>query len=389
MSGYVMSSLPHLWFGWGCFDQLLSWIHLNSPGTTALFTGKRSFIASHRWSELTSALEGNYTHFVLEAEPDPTSIDSYVNQIRDDRPDLVISIGGGSVIDAGKAVAGMVFEDGPISDYLEGVGTKTVSGRKIPFIAVPTTAGTGSEATKNAVISSVGESGFKKSLRHNAYVPDFVCLDPQLSVSCPPEITAAAGLDAITQLVESYVSYKAQPLTDAWAEVGLRLAGRFLETAVEEGDNREARAALSQAAYLSGVCLANAGLGVVHGFASSLGGRYRIPHGVACGTMLRVATETVVTRLEQKGDVPAKLALRKYSDAGRLLAGTDRGNEEANRDLLKGLLKKWEKQFFLPVLSTYGVEKSHISPLVTSVDMKNSPVSLSVEDLRAAVEERL
>ena len=178
----------------------------------------------------------------------------------------------------------------PLSDgiinYLEGVELNP-PGSTVSFIAVPTTAGTGSEATKNAVISSIGESGFKKSLRHDNFIPDIAVIDPQLMLSCPETLTAACGLDAIAQLLESYVSSKSNPITDALAFDALTKAIPAFEVAVKDGHkNLEARASMAYGALISGITLANAGLGIVHGFASPIGGFFDIPHGVVCGTLL-------------------------------------------------------------------------------------------------------
>jgi alcohol dehydrogenase class IV len=220
-------------------------------------------------------------------EPEPDDVDAAVAVARAAGARAVLAIGGGSVIDLGKAVAALVPQDppAPVRDFLEGVGMgRALAQHPLPFIAVPTTAGTGAEATKNAVISSHA-GAFKKSLRDPRMVADTVLLDAEHTVPLPPHLTAQSGLDAINQLIEAYTTRNAQPVTDALALKGLHLA-RALPDAVENGANRPAREAMLLAAYLSGLCLANAGLGAAHGIAAALGAVADVPHGLACALAL-------------------------------------------------------------------------------------------------------
>lgn len=197
-----------------------------------------------------------------------------------------MAIGGGSVIDCGKAVAAMLVEDGSVQDYLEGVGTRKPSGAKIPFIAVPTTAGTGSEATKNAVVCDRKE-GYKKSLRHDAYMPDVAVIDPELTMTAPRPVTIACGLDAVSQLIESYTSTKANVFTDSLALTALSHASEsLLPHCLDQGNDISLRGKMSYAALISGITLSHAGLGAVHGMAGPLGGLFPVPHGVTCGKLL-------------------------------------------------------------------------------------------------------
>jgi alcohol dehydrogenase class IV len=204
---FSFAATPHIHFGSGKI-KLLPNIIEGFGSKVLLITGKKSFIQSDHWDQLLLQFESakiHWSHFVIDKEPTPAMVDLCTEENKNDMPDVVIAIGGGSVMDAGKAIAAMLCHDGSVKDYLEGVGTKPPSGMKVPFIAVPTTSGTGSEATKNAVISEVGQNGFKKSLRHDRYVPDLAIVDPELTIDCPHEITAQSGMDAFTQLLESYV----------------------------------------------------------------------------------------------------------------------------------------------------------------------------------------
>ena len=234
---------------------------------------------------------------------------------------MVVSIGGGSVIDAGKALSAMLPLDEPVKEYLEGVGTRKHPGTKIPFIAVPTTAGTGSETTGNSVLSETGPEGYKRSLRHENFIPDIALVDPELTLSCTSLQTAISGMDAFTQLLESFLSTRCNNLTDALALEGILHVRNSLKTAVSAGDDPEARAGMSYASMLSGIAITNAGLGLVHGFASSIGGRKDIPHGVICGTLMGIVNRAIIERLLKEGKDPA--ALEKYIRLGKLLSGTD------------------------------------------------------------------
>lgn len=230
----------------------------------------------------------------LTHEPEVVDVDNASAELRraDARPgDFLLAVGGGAAIDLAKAVAAMATntESPTIKDYLEGVGKGLkIVAEPLPVLAMPTTAGTGCEATKNAVISSY-DPAFKKSIRDERIVPRIALVDPELTVSAPPSVTAASGMDAITQLFESYISRKAQPIPQALAMHGLRLALPAIGEAVRNGGSQSAREAMSHAAMLSGMCLANSGLGMAHGVAPALGVHCRVPHGAACALMLPVA----------------------------------------------------------------------------------------------------
>jgi alcohol dehydrogenase len=371
---------------------------LSSVGKRRVFiaTGRHSFYDTPARPGFETALKGEgieLEYGLVAGEPSPESVDTLVAALRAFGADSVCGIGGGSVLDTAKALAAMAVEDGPVEDFLEDVGTRLPSGRRLPLFMAPTTAGTGSEATKNAVVSRIGENGFKKSLRHDGYVPDFAVLDPALAAGCPPLATAASGLDAVTQLLESFVSSKASPLTDALALDGLSFAGRSLETAIRSGSDLEARVGMGYAAYLSGVCLSNAGLGAVHGMAGILGGLYPIPHGIACGTLLSATTGALVTLLREKGDTAS---LVKFALAGRALSGkapyygsdTDRSVEDDIATLLE-LLDRWTADFGMPRLSAFGLEGNDLAPIAKASGNKNAPAALPPSSLEAVMMGRL
>jgi alcohol dehydrogenase class IV len=223
--------------------------------------------------------------FNVTSEPTTKMVDTATRLCRSGKAGIVLACGGGSVIDCGKATAAMATNPGSVRDYLEGVGNETLSARPLPFLAIPTTAGTGSEATRNAVLS-VPDLGIKRSLRHPGLVPEVAILDPELTWSCPPAVTAASGMDALTQLVESCISIKRRPPTTRLALLGLRPVRAALTACHHNPESSEERAAMSASAFLSGVCLANSGLGLVHGIASGLGGLKDLAHGFICAVLL-------------------------------------------------------------------------------------------------------
>jgi alcohol dehydrogenase class IV len=320
-----------------------------------------------------------FFHHIIPSEPTPDMIDQVVKKYRDKKIDIVVAIGGGSVMDAGKAISAMLSVKGKVREFLEGVGMAVHPGTKLPFIAVPTTAGTGSEVTKNAVISEVGEKGFKKSLRHDNFVPDLALVDPDLTISCSPELTAASGMDCFTQLVEAYLSDKANEYTDALAIRGIHSIKDSLLPAFENGDNTKARIGMSFAALTSGICLANAGLGTVHGFASSLGALFDIPHGVVCGTLMAPANKVNVRELRRSGK--DTVTLKKYIILGKIFSDSKLKKENDYIDFFIDALFGMTLKLQLPALSEYGVASADSGRIISLTENKNNPVKLSQDHL--------
>lgn len=393
IDAFTLTRLPRVVFGAGRRAEVPQ-LAREFGARALLVTGARSFVASPAWSPFVEALtrqDVSYAHELIDGEPSPQLIDNAVARQRNNPIDVVIGIGGGSVLDAGKAIAGMLRHEGSVMRYLEGVGTDVYAGPAVPFIAVPTTAGTGSEATKNAVLSVQGPDGFKKSFRHECLVPAYAVVDPELLRTCPPAQLAANGMDALTQLIESYVSIKAHPVTDALALSGIRAvkSGFF---AVWRGDGAEAdagRAAMAYAALLSGITLAQVGLGSVHGLASPLGAYYPIPHGVVCGTLLAAATETNIRALRARA--PASPALAKYAELGALLSGASPDDPVVACASLVITLEEWTRQLVLPRLREYGVRATDFDKIVAGSrgnSMKTNPIVLEDHEIRGIVERR-
>ena len=386
---FTLARLPALYFGDGAINRLDKLIP--AYGSRALLvTGGESYEKTglKETVEAFFKLAGiNFLRYPVSGEPSPAIVDQGVELCRGRDIDLVVAIGGGSVLDAGKALAAMLTESGSVKTFLEDVGTQKPSGKRLPLIAIPTTAGTGSEATKNAVISDIGKQGFKKSLRHDNYVPDIAIVDPELTHSCPPELTAYSGMDAFTQLLESYLSVKANPVTDALALSGIEAVGRSLKKAYQNGSDSHARADMAYAAYLSGITLANAGLGVIHGYAQPLGSLFPIHHGVVCGTLMGAVNCYTVKKLRKKD--PGHWALKKYAIAGRVFSGQKVLSEEEAIDLLLEEIDRLTEELAIPDLSDLNIGEDEINSIAEETSLKNHPVNLTKEELKQILKERL
>ncbi len=321
---------------------------------------------------------------VLEVAAEPTIelARAGVAAAREHGADVVAAIGGGSVIDAGKAVAMLLGNGGDPLDYLEVIGSgRAITGPAVPCVAVPTTAGTGAEVTANAVLAAP-EHRLKASLRSPLMIPRVALIDPRLTVSCPPPVTAASGLDALTQCLEPLVSPRASPLTDGLASEGLRRAAAGLRAAYADGEDLAARADMATCALVGGMALANAKLGAVHGLAGVIGGIADVPHGIACATLLAPVIEANVHALQSEGQ-GGHPALDRYATAARLLTG------EPAASVQDGLA--WIRQTLnllaVPGLAAFGIDPQHADEIaakaLTSSSMQGNPVALSHSDLKA------
>jgi alcohol dehydrogenase class IV len=389
MSGFSFSRIPELVFGAGKLF-ILPDILENYGKRLLIVTGKESFSKSFQADllfEKLTARHFNWSVYKVIQEPSPDDIDKAVDQFRSNLPEVVIAIGGGSVVDAGKAISAMLVSTESTVNYLEGVGNLAPSGEKIPFIAIPTTAGTGSEATKNAVISTVGEGGFKSSLRHNNYIPDVALIDPELQLLCPGKLTACSGMDAFTQLLESYMSTQANPMTDALSLNGIENVNESLIRIVNDDPHDVVlRSKMAYAAWLSGITLANAGLGIVHGFAASIGALYNIPHGVVCGTLMAETNRIMLDRL--KGTPDESFLLNRYAAAGRIFSSWKGRSDTYYSAILIEELAEMTEKLHIPKLSEYGVKVEDFEKIAKNTSNKNNPVKLSVEDMVEILEKR-
>jgi alcohol dehydrogenase len=391
---FSIARLPRIEFGAGAVRQLPD-LAARHGKRVLLVTGAHSFESS---SYAPALLEGlrqrglSWGTVNVAGEPSPELVDEAVRCFREEDVAVVIGIGGGSALDAAKAIAGVLRPGNSVMDHLEGAGPELpYRGSAVPFIAVPTTAGTGSEATKNAVLSRHGPDGFKKSFRDDALVAEVAIVDPDLLAGCPPALIAANGMDALTQLLESYVSTKSNPLTGALALSGLRAVREGLLAWYQGGASAaEARSNMAYASLLSGICLAQTGLGSVHGLASPLGALFPIPHGVVCGTLVAAATRVNIEAMQQRD--PDNAALGKYAEIGRLLSGSHGKSATENRDHLVRVLEHWTQAMALPSLSSLGVATTDLDRIVAGSrgsSMKTNPIVLTDEEVKAVVMARL
>lgn len=388
---FSLLPLPAIHFGAGRFSSLAQ--HIAPFGRTILVvTGAHALRHSGHLSELIESLQQSglrVHHLAVDREPSPELVNHAVSRFRDCSVDAVLAIGGGSVLDAGKAISAMLLQTLPVERFIEGQEAFTAhDGRKVPFIAVPTTSGTGSEVTSNAVISRVGAGGFKRSIRHPAFVPDIALIDPELILTLPEEMTAASGMDACTQLIEAFTSPFASPYTDALACNGLeRFSRSFPGVCTNRALDSSARGDIAWAALLSGIVLANAGLGVVHGFASSVGGLVNIPHGTLCATLLLEATRENIAALRLVD--PGHPVLHKYARAGALLSGSAHGDVHSGCEKLLERLEAWQEQLRFPRLSRYGLESLDIDHIVSITRCKSNAVQLDEAAMKRILLKRI
>ncbi len=395
LTGFQIARLPKIIFGPGTLPQAA--IEARGFGSRVLLvTGGASLEAGGHLATLTAAMDQQGLHWertTVAGEPSPDLVDAAVARFKEGDFHSVLAVGGGSALDAGKAIAGLLPSGRSVYDHLEGVGPQLpYQGPATPLIAVPTTAGTGSEATKNAVLSHQGIDGFKKSFRDDRLIAAVAVVDPDLLASCPRPLLAANGMDAFTQLLESFVSTRSNPLTDALALSGLT-AFRDGFFAAWEGSGRTVaaagRARLAYASLLSGICLAQTGLGVVHGLASPMGGFFPIPHGVVCGTLLAEATAVNIAALQDRA--PDSPALEKYGRVGALLA---RRNLDAHQGCqhLVTTLRDWVTLLELAPIGRHGVTREDLPRIVAASrgsSMKTNPLPLTDAEITSILERRL
>ena len=393
ISDFSLSRLPRIEFGSGALARLPALAR--GYGTHALLvTGAGSLKGSPFWPAVTDGLKAQgmtWLHLAIPGEPSPQMVDEAVRALHPEPINVVVGIGGGSALDAAKAIAGLLRPGNSVMDHLEGVGPeRPYAGPATPFIAVPTTAGTGSEATKNAVLSVRGPGGFKKSFRDEKLVAEVALVDPDLLATCPPAVIAANGMDAFTQLLESYVSSRAAPLTDSLAWGGMKAARDGLLALYADADDAAARKRMAYAALVSGITLAQVGLGSVHGLAAPLGAFFPIPHGVACGTLVATATRVNIEAL--RACEASHPALEKYAQVGRLLSRRGQLDQAASHAALLETLEAWTRELRLPTLAHYGVKHADIPRIVANSrgsSMKTNPAVLDDTEIATLLAARI
>jgi len=377
---FAFATATRIRFGEGAADEA-------APAARSM--GRRALVVTgaspDRAAHLISALDA--VPFSVSGEPTIAAIRAGVDRARESACDVVVSFGGGSAIDAGKAIAALLTNPGDVLDYLEVIGRgQPLAHAAAPFIAIPTTAGTGSEVTMNAVVASP-EHRVKASLRSPSMLPRLAIVDPALTLRLPRPITASTGLDALTQLIEPYVSARANAMTDIFCVEGMRNAAAALPRLWDHPGDPAARSAMSFASLLGGLSLANAGLGAVHGFAAPLGGMFPAPHGAACAAVLPYALEINVRALRERA--PESPALARYHEVGRLLTRDPHATAEDGVSWIRDLCRKLE----IPPLRAYGVSSHDIPALVDKAarasSMKANPLVLTPHELEAIISQAI
>jgi alcohol dehydrogenase class IV len=359
-------------------------------GTLLTEFGKRPLVVRGsdpaRTRSLLAGIEAakiDYSCFEVRGEPTVEQVAEGVSQARRAESDLVIGIGGGSVIDSAKAIAGLATNSGAILDYLEVIGKgKQLSVPGLPCVAIPTTSGTGAEVTRNSVLASP-EHKVKVSLRSPYLLPGLAIVDPKLTLDLPPSVTASTGLDALTQVIEPYVSIRANPATDGFCIEGIRRVARSLHRAFEQGQDLPAREDMALASLFGGLSLANAGLGAVHGFAAPIGGMFHAPHGSVCAALLTRVMEVNLRALRER--LPDGEALRRYDSVAAFLTGTEKATAADGIRWISELCRVLQ----IPGLRSYGITENDIPELVEKAakasSMKANPIVLTPEELTEAL----
>lgn len=367
---------------------------LSECGPLAAQMGRYALVVTGRSTErATPLLELLGAHrvssivFPVPEEPTTDQVQEGARTARESGCDLVIGIGGGSALDVAKAIAVLVTNKGDLFEYLEVIGRgQPLTEPGLPLIAIPTTSGTGSEVTRNAVLGSP-QHRVKVSLRSHLMLPTLALVDPELTRSMPPQVTAASGLDAFTQLVEPYVSRRANVLTDALCREGIARVARSLYRAYTYGDDIAAREDMALASLFGGLALSNAGLGAVHGFAGPLGGMFKAPHGALCGRLLPNVMAINIRALRER--MPESEALRRYGEIGRILTG----NPEATAEDGAAWVEQLVAQLRIPALSAYGVVPADfpaiIEKAVRASSMQSNPIALTAEEMEEVLRRAL
>ena len=348
--------------------------------------GRRAFVVVGRTIERARSLldqlkqQGiDFESFNVPGEPTTKLVLEALQRIRRVKFDFVIGIGGGSVLDTGKVIAALITNPGNLMDYLEVIGRgEKLSRAPVPYIAIPTTSGTGAEVTRNAVLGDP-EHRVKVSMRSPLMLPSLAVVDPVLTYSMPTDLTAATGLDALTQLMEAYVCNQANPLTDGICLEGMQRAAYSLRAAYRDGNDQTARENMSLASLFGGLALANAKLGAVHGFAGPMGGMFSLPHGLICGRLLPFVMAANVKSLQSR--MPDSPSLARYDEVARILAGTSTAQAADGVEWVQDLCMELN----VPPLSTFGIKEENFPLIVeksrNASSMKGNPINLTDEEL--------
>ena len=382
---FEFATATRIIFGNGKFKEIGE--HAASMGENAFVVTRKNPDSAKPLLHLLDEAQITYVTFAVDGEPTIAMISEAVHQAKDAECDMVISSGGGSVLDSGKAIAALATNPGDALDYLEVIGRgKSLENAPLPFIAIPTTAGTGAEVTKNAVLASK-EQHLKVSLRHPLMLPKIALVDPELTYDVPPNITAMTGMDALTQNLEPFVSNMANPVTDGFCREGLKRAGRSLKAVYENGNDADAREDMALASLLGGLALSNAKLGAVHGFAGVIGGMFDAPHGGICAVLLPHVMDVNLKALRKRDS--ENIVVQRYDEIAMILMGRDDVTAVDGVAWVKALSADMQ----IPPLSEYGITRRDFPTIVEksrgSSSMKGNPIMLTDDELAEILEAAL
>lgn len=353
-------------------------------GNKVFVARSKSLAVKSRLIDMIESVGIKWVESIVSGEPNVDSIMAAVDLARREKCDFVIGIGGGSVIDTGKAVAAMLTNSGELLDYLEVVGLgKKLEQPSKPYIAIPTTAGTGSEVTRNAVIA-VMDKKVKVSMRSPYMLPDVALVDPQLTYHMPPALTASTGMDAFVQVIEPYVSINSNPMVDMFCRDAIPRAAKVLLEAYLNGENTEVRDQMAWVSLMGGLALANAKLGAAHGFAGPIGGMFHAPHGAICAAVIAGVMRVNIDTLRKRD--PHNPALYRYQEIAHWITGDPQADAEDGAEWMKELCQK----LAIPRLSSLGIDRSDFEQIVKksqkSSSMKGNPIKLNPQELTKILE---
>ena len=380
---FQFASAGRIIFGAGALSQLTDL--LPGLGTRCFLVVGGGSVPLEPLNRIFEQAGTEFSTFRIMREPDLSIIQAGLEQAKAGGFDFLVALGGGSVIDAAKAMAALMTNPGGLMTYLEVIGDgKQISNRPLPLVAIPTTAGTGTEVTRNAVIASP-EGQVKVSMRSPMMIPEIAVVDPDLTLTMPPEVTASTGMDALTQNIEAYVSNRANPISDVIAREGIRRGGVSLLSAFLDGNNKAAREDMALCSLFGGLALANSGLGAVHGFAGPIGGMFEAPHGKICASLLPIVMKYNVAGLQQQDT--SRDIQERYLEITRMLTG----DPAAGIDDGVAWLEQLAHRLKIPGLREFGITPSDFEKIIPkaqiSSSMRGNPIKLDAAALYGILEE--
>lgn len=393
LTDFSISRIPTLDIGTGSMKKITKWILLNNSKKVLLITGNKSIENEYKLDQITQLIKkanASFERIICQKEPSVFFADEIIQKYHIKNFDSVIAIGGGSVIDLGKVLSALLPQGNSVMDHIEIVGKGIpYNGLKLPFLVLPTTSGTGGEATKNAVLGKFEKkTGFKFSIRHEKLIPDSVIIDGNLLTSLPKEITISSGFDTLTQLIESFLSRSSNEFSDSIVWSGLKLfIPNFINACGKDSSNPAVRELIGYASFCSGVGLTNADLGIVHGIANHAGSRFSIPHGIVCSMLLSASQKINLKAIKQRD--PNNYSLKKMALIGNLFTPNEDMSEE---DYIKVFIEKideWTNTLKVPFLSKYGVKDEDINDLILGSSNRKNPIKLYEDEIRNLLNLRL